>query len=590
MSVQVPSPTIVTFGEASSSGNIWAVVPAGDHVRYALVNGTATLNNGTVTLNDSTGTYTYLGNGYYGLDSFQWVATDTDTGLQSTVETTTLVSVAAVDAVSGFATDNPSITSNDEILIASGTTFGIDSGSLQVIYGDVQANATLTVESSTTLTLTAGGVIEAGGTIDLQGTLAGVGVVTVAGTLMLDGGAIAAGADVLVTGGVSGTNLTVDGILDLDVAGPGGMTLDNVSLVGAGLLINDGMLSLMGNDTIQSIVNHTGATLSLDNVLLDISSIINDGTLYGAGTIHGDVIDVGVLAPNGHIAITGNLALDNGAAVFNLHSSTIYDSLAVSGDLTFTAPSNGGEASLAVTATSGIASGESFALMTWGQQSGTFGAMTGMADTTDHLVLDPVYSNTGLTLHTETASSLGTGDYQLAANGGSTMTETTSHTVNEVLIGQVGNDTISIHSTAFDLIDGGGGFNTLNWTGGTSLDLTQLGKTPTQATQLIENIQAIDLSQAANSTALTLDLAHLLQMTAGGNPATTPLFGGQPSLLVIGNSTDTLNLAGGGWHQDTTTPTAANLPVPNHTTDSYSVYSNGNAHVLVDGITHVNHS
>ena len=154
----------------------------------------------------------------------------------------------------------------------------------------------------------------------------------------------------------------------------------------------------------------------------------------------------------------------------------------------------------------------------------------------------------------------------------------------DVFIGHGGNNYVGVggssygSGTTFHFLDGGsGGNNQLVWEGSSNtnstFDMTQL-----QANAL----QNFDVLNLANSnTGAKLDLAHIMSMTNGANSVT-----GTANTLVIigsgGSSSNSVSFADSGWHQDG----QANLSV-NGQQDSYTQYSNGDAHVLVENNVHV---
>jgi hypothetical protein len=91
---------------------------------------------------------------------------------------------------------------------------------------------------------------------------------------------------------------------------------------------------------------------------------------------------------------------------------------------------------------------------------------------------------------------------------------------------------------------------------------------------LVENIQEIDLSRVTGAT-LTLDAAHIQSMTQN---ATNSVVGGTtPSVLIMGQTGEHVSFTDSGW----TTGSTQTVATPDGHSDSYTVYSNTNAHVQV---------
>ena len=588
----------------AQTGTVSASVPNSDGIGYTLTGGTVTDNgdgtysvataHGTVTLNASTGAYAYVaavngGQVHYGLDSFEWQATDTTTGVQSGTETTTEVVVSSVvDLVSGLTSVGDSSYATEEVVV-NGATLDIV-GDSTLGYVDVHSGS-YTDSSSVTETLSYGGLVEAnGGTLNLYGTLdtdAGA-VVTVAGWLVMAGGTLGANADMVVTGlvqvddGCGHSGLTVDGILDFDSSG--GLSLAALSLAGAGEVINDGLLTLSGTDNIvPTICNDASATLTVaTNANLTVSLLDNNGAITGDGTIHGEIYSNGTLAPSGTLTIDGTLAL-GATSVLNLHESLSgCSSVDVHGALIL-----GGTLDVDYTATSQNHAGDTFVAATMsGSVSGSFDALEGLVTSYEATtwLLDPTITDTSIdfTLRTADMASGGNG-YHVAGQdllAYSTVASTLDGTSNshDVLIGQGGNDTLIIGDTSFDFLDGGAGTNTL--------ELLTAAASPafdfTAKQGLAQNIQVVDLTHVANGATIDLNAANVAGLSQGANALVTGVLGaGYGNSVVIfgsaGTSNDNVNLTGAGWSEDAHHPTAI------INAESYTVYSNGNAHVLVDG-------
>ena len=89
----------------------------------------------------------------------------------------------------------------------------------------------------------------------------------------------------------------------------------------------------------------------------------------------------------------------------------------------------------------------------------------------------------------------GRGNDTLIGNGGA-----------DVLRGGAGNDILAISDTAFALVDGGNGFDTLRFEAAMDLDLTGLGS------NRITDVEAIDLRHDGGDSSLTLNLSDVLNL------------------------------------------------------------------------------
>ena len=209
---------------------------------------------------------------------------------------------------------------------------------------------------------------------------------------------------------------------------------------------------------------------------------------------------------------------------------------------------------------------------------GSFQTITGLYDPSNPTyVYDPLFNTNGLSLTAEhLTQSFGfgtstlTGQYLIGGHAGNTLIGTGS---GDVLIGQEGNDKILVGDSSFHFIDGGGGFNILAFSPDTNSSTTlDLSAVPAG---LVEHIQEIDLSRITNAT-LTLDAAHVQAMTQ--NAANAVVGGTTPSLIVFGGAGEQVNFTDNGWTGGTTAQSAT---TPDGHTDSYTVYTNAQAHVQV---------
>ena len=162
---------------------------------------------------------------------------------------------------------------------------------------------------------------------------------------------------------------------------------------------------------------------------------------------------------------------------------------------------------------------------------------------------------------------LGAGNDIYTANGGA-----------DVIYAGAGNDTIILNAdniTKLELgitdnqlakIDGGAGTDTIKLDGsGITFDLTKISNVLAEDSR-IESIEKIDLTGTGDNT-LKISLADVLDINS------------TQSLTIDGNSGDSVNLADtSGWTKGSDTTISSN---------TYSVYSNGNAQIFIDTDTTV---
>jgi hypothetical protein len=162
---------------------------------------------------------------------------------------------------------------------------------------------------------------------------------------------------------------------------------------------------------------------------------------------------------------------------------------------------------------------------------------------------------------------LGTGNDIYTANGGA-----------DVIYAGAGNDTIILNAdniaklelgvtdSQLSKIDGGAGTDIIKLDGsGITFDLTNIDNVLADDSR-IESIEKIDLTGSGNNT-LKISLADVLDINS------------TQSLTIDGNSGDSVNLADtSGWTKGSDTTISSN---------TYSVYSNGNAQIFIDTDTTV---
>ncbi|RAU20407.1 hypothetical protein CU669_18670 [Paramagnetospirillum kuznetsovii] len=528
--------------------------------------------------------------------------------------------------------------------LTAASALNLTGGNITIDVGaSIGASSSLAINGGT-LTLGTNALAKSAGALSLSsGTLTG------AGTLQQTGGTIAlrgfdndigvafqnAAAALLLVEGISGSAAVAImehgfdnlGVLQLNAA-VGGTYTDTAWLRVEGALTNHGTIMSTGQVASSS---HGLMADSFDNVnlmqvdhslYLTAATITNHGvlTLGDASTYlvmqdnstgHAAASNVGLISGDGTLYVSDADFVNHG--YINPGSSTTAGTLAIGGDLTLAGDSHlvldtgltGGSDKLDI---SGVANlgGDlyisnhatptgSYSLMTWESSTGGFESIHGLDNgpTNAGWLLDPTFSGTGLNLTVRSATGIGQNDYfsdiTLTANyliglGGNEEVHLGGGA--DVFIGHGGNNVIGVggatngSGTTFHFLDGGsGGNNQLLWEGiSNTNDTFDLTKLQTNA------LQNFDVLNFANSnTGAKLDLAHVLAMTNGANSIT----GTANTLVVIGSgsgnsSSNYVSFAENGWHVDG----QADLTV-NNKHDSYTQYSNGDAHVLVENNVHV---
>ncbi|WP_308917893.1 hypothetical protein [Jannaschia sp. LMIT008] len=227
--------------------------------------------------------------------------------------------------------------------------------------GDLTANAGITTEAGTALTIADGGRLAStaatgvtlGGTADVGGTLAGT-------VSVLSGGDLDVGATGSVTGGVTSLG-------DVDVAGSVGVlrveagtaALRSAGTVQGATTVAGGTLTGAGGTLAGTTDVQTGGTLSLTGAVAGSGAVINAGRIEGTGSLDltgtpaatltsSGVVDGNVTLSADTIALQAGSQTGGGAilrgAVGNAGTLTLSRNQALAGDLT-----NGGSATLSAT-------------------------------------------------------------------------------------------------------------------------------------------------------------------------------------------------------------------------------------------------
>jgi hypothetical protein len=448
-------------------------------------------SGGTGVNNPSTNGKLIIGNNA----TFDWNASGTvNAGLNVQVGDTNgpgaVTGTGTITVNGGFGGTNGTI--GAPIVVANGGTFGLG------------GNGTMTVSS--TVTVNSGGIFAVAANQDSDANVKFTGAITNAGVAVLT-----------MAGGITGPrNATIDlslgsftnsagGLLLVPAGTPGGVR--EVVTPNAGPILNSGSIMIQtdtvftgtnsvaisnqsgGTFTIQNGVsadflgsggfdNQSGATMTIDGFLnMHGNALVNAGEIKGSGTISmdGGTFDTSAgrssIAPGnspGHLTIDGNAVFGAGShTVIELAGTAAgqFDTFTVTGHFT-----RGGV--LDVVHYDGFApqAGDSFHIMSWGSASGMFDAATGLADPGHGVALDPVFSDSGLTLMARPITLQGgSSDTTLSGTSGDdVMVGGSGHTIfnggdgNDLMIGGTG-DSRFLAGNGNDHIIGGTGENTVDF-------------------------------------------------------------------------------------------------------------------------------
>lgn len=379
----------------------------------------------------------------------------------------------------------------------------------------------------------------------------------------------------------SGQNGTINAFADIQQGLHGFMVGSGSQLIGSPTATALGTLSFNGSDW-----TYQGTAGSSNN---GMETFLLQDQAGGTHTVNLSVgFDPGGVNSYGTETVTEALTMNAGSHIYidsQVDSSWHHDELTVSGG--FTA---GGELDVRLTSDStslGPSSGDSINIITASSNSGVFDKIYGLDGYTGQgIALNPIFSNTGVSLQATTAEvssagvfnsthgsgadvMIGTGNEQTLVGGGGA----------DVILAGHGKNTVVVGDTAFSYLDGGSGVSTLkfNFATGSTIDLTGSGVVGAAGTtsgahrsDSVENFSVFDLSSSHGST-LNLNDASVFSASAVNNSLVSLALGttvASHALVVVGGSANTVNFSGaGGWHQDAN---AVNLTV-NGTTDSYTV-------------------
>ncbi|MDD9918750.1 MAG: hypothetical protein OXT01_29225 [Rhodospirillaceae bacterium] len=440
--------------------------------------------------------------------------------------------------------------------------------------GQLIANGTGSSIGAPTATNLAGGTITVDGVNDeltfslSGGTLNNSGVINVAnsGFFQVANGVLDNNADINV--GIGSTfqtsaagvglqndgNFITDSLLTFNFDGgvstnAGTLVLNNTSTfdfrVSGGKLENSGRIDINnGGEGLN--VNATGGDGTLHNLAAGTITVDSSGTIStGAGAVFQDDGTTifggspGSLTINGDYARGGSsfLEMELGGLAAGVHDG--FDQLTVNGTM-----SAGGTMQVTEFGDFEVSVGDSFAVVQADAIEDSFHVIDGL-DVGGGVVLDAVQDVDSITLVGKAVTHQGDGGADLMHGGG-------------------GDDVFTVSDTGFGRLDGGGGTDLVTFDGaGQSFDLTQL-----RGDQL-SSIEHIDFGGFGDNV-LTLD-ADIAFAAAG---ETNSLTGAAHSLLIDGDSGDTLN-ALGEW-SNTGTVTIGG--------EGYTVYqsTNNDAQIFVD--------
>ena len=348
-------------------------------------------------------------------------------------------------------------------------------------------------------------------------------------------------------------NLLSTGQVTLD----GNQTLDFASVEGL-WEINGGFFLNTETLTVQTGTLHilSGSEFDFGAGAVDVTSadgfLINDGNFAGGAS-------PGAVTINGDISFgsSASMEFELGGLVPGIHDG--YDILSISGEF-----EAAGTINLVEFGGFDVSAGDEFDVVQAGAMTGAFSDIVGL-DVGGGVVLDAVQSEAGVTLTGRAVTHQGTA-------GGDTLTGGAGDDVfsggagadfilggggADLMHGGDGDDIFVAPDTGFGRIDGGDGFDTIEFSGtGNSFDLTTLSG------DQINAIEGIDLTGNGDNV-LTLDADSVFAATRGVNAAT----GTEHSLIIDGDAGDTVD-AGAGW-SNTGTVTIGG--------DGYSVYESDNS-------------
>lgn len=497
-----------------------------------------------------------------------WVAGTT------TISDNTTHTLDTILALGGTSTLSSTVISGNGELLNGGDMSVVDSSNVLTAFANSGQLSIVSNASVSNVNLTTAGDLMNTGTITLDardGTSDVVSLTMATGSSLFlsEGSSLIAAAD-------GGADHRVEGRIDM---------------VGGTITAHDGlMIDTEGDDLfVSSGTLWTDAAKVMTIDLTDGGKIDLDGTLTLDGGGHVSVQGFNNATwSDGSVFIKNSAALDLDSGLtlgddFNLSMSVGNDGtghLNLSGTLaaggTFTAVQNG-EITI---------DGPGYNVMGYTGYAGHFAQLAGLDNVGSDVLLDPILSGSGLSLIGRTVNNnttsggdnsftgnMTSADYLLLGAGNDTVQVGHGE---DVVFGQAGNDIIGIDGTDFHMLDGGTDIDTLRFDGedGATLNLGTLSG-------ILQNFEKISLEASGNQN-LLISRDTILGMTGTGTNALT---NSEHTMVITGNSGDSLALSGGSWSQ---TGTSANIGDGN----SYSVYTSheGDKTVTVYVDNHINTS
>jgi len=490
----------------------------------------AVTNSGTISISGGTKFEVGFATGTTGVTSFANSGT-LDVSGNLVLQQTTLSNTGAMVTIAGAKVDiieNSVLDLTADLLTVAGSTIAVGNGTAT---GEVSGTGTLFNAGDMSLNngTLSGNVNDSSGTLSVQGST------------NLNSGVLEFGQNTTIGFGVASDKLANSGTIDVN--GNSILTIDTGTLEN----LAAGTINVFGTGTIA--LANTG--------IFSDSGTTNFGLSPGSLTIGGDMI-------------RGDTAF----MLFELGGLTAgvggFDQLTVTGELTA-----GGTLDVVEFGGFDVAAGDNFSIVEAGTLTGSFREISGL-DVGGGVALDAVQSATGVTLTGRAVTHQGTaGDDTLTGGAGADVIvggEGGDLIIggggSDLMHGGAGDDVFVAADAGFGRLDGGAGSDTVRVASG-NLDLTTL-----RGDQL-SGVEHFDLSGSGDNM-LTFNADIALAATGGTNPLT----GAVDSLLIDGDSGDTVS-AQGAWTNTGTVTIGAN---------GYSVFESGEngARIFVDGDVAVN--
>ena len=276
--------------------------------------------------------FDYLYDPYGGFVGYRWIGSRVDpTG--SVTPMLALQGTLALD--NGFSSTFPTYLMDATILQQTG---------IGTIGGNISGPGSLALPSGTmnlsgTNTYT-GGTIVNGGILNIVSAAA----LPMGGALTLNGGQLNLNGNSQTIGNLSGTGGVLDlGSGRLSINASGASTLGTIVTGSGGLsLFGSGQLSLSGANTYSGETRIFGGVLAVNGSITSDVMVGSGGTLGGTGTIFGNVVNSGTVAPGnsiGTLSVAGNYSQGGGTYQVEVNASRQGDRLNATGTATIGAGS-----------------------------------------------------------------------------------------------------------------------------------------------------------------------------------------------------------------------------------------------------------